>query len=52
MLNNGPVAWSSILGKTVCTSICEAEMAAAVNAAKDGIHIKQLLVDLGVADEK
>lgn len=47
MLNGGPVAWSSVLGKTVATSTCEAEVNAAVAAAKDALHIARLMVDLG-----
>jgi len=50
MLNGGPIAWFSVLGKTVATSTCEAEVNAAVVAAKDAIHIQRLLVDLGVCD--
>ncbi len=42
MLNGGPVAWSSVLGKTVATSTCEAEINAAVVAAKDALHIQRL----------
>ena len=47
MMNGGPVSWSSVLGKTVAMSTCEAEVNAAVVAAKDALHLKQLLVDLG-----
>ena len=47
MLNGGPVSWGSILGKTIATSTCEAEVNAAVVAAKDALHISQLLKDLG-----
>jgi hypothetical protein len=50
MMNGGPVSWSSILGKTVAMSTCEAEVNAAVVAAKDALHLKQLLVDLGHFD--
>jgi hypothetical protein len=50
-LNNGPIAWFSILGKTIATSTCEAEINAAVVAVKDLMHTKQLLVDLGYLDE-
>jgi hypothetical protein len=49
MLNGGPIAWSSILGKTVAMSTCEAEINAAVVAAKDALHIQRLLFDLGLA---
>jgi hypothetical protein len=37
----------SILAKTVSLSTCEAEVDAAVAAAKDAIHISRLLRDLG-----
>ena len=47
MMNGGPISWASILGKTVCTSTCEAEVNAAVVATKDALHIAQLLRDLG-----
>ena len=50
MLNGGPISWFSVLGKSVATSTCEAEVNAAVAAAKDAIHIQRLLVDLGVCD--
>ena len=46
MMNGGPIAWSSTLGKTVATSTCEAEIHAAVLAVKDAVHIKRLLKDL------
>jgi hypothetical protein len=52
MLNGGPIAWSSVLGKTVATSTCEAEINAAVVAAKDALHIQRLLVDLGYVDQE
>jgi len=48
MMNGGPVAWSSTLGKTVATSTCEAEVNAAVAAVKESIHIKQILIDMGL----
>ena len=48
MLNGGPISWTSTLGKTVATSTAEAEINAAVTAAKDALHVKQLLVDLGL----
>jgi hypothetical protein len=48
MLNGGPIAWSSVLGKTVATSTCEAEINAAVVAAKDALHFSRLLLDLNV----
>jgi hypothetical protein len=51
MMNGGPVSWSSTLGKTVATSTCEAEVNAAVAAVKDSIHIKQVLVDMGLVSQ-
>jgi hypothetical protein len=51
MMNGGPIAWSSVLGKTVATSTCEAEVNAAVVAVKDVIHLKQLLIDLELSEE-
>jgi hypothetical protein len=47
MLNGGPVAWFSVLGKTVATSTCEAEINAACAAAKEAMHIGRLLKDIG-----
>ena len=53
MQNGGPISWFSVLGKTVALSTCEAEINAAVMAAKDAIHIGRLMHDLGLAcDEK
>ena len=46
MMNGGPIAWSSTMGKTIATSTCEAEIHAAVIAVKDAIHIKKMLQDL------
>jgi hypothetical protein len=54
MMNGGPVSWSStLLGKTIATSTCEeAEVNAAVAAVlKDSIHIKQVLVDMGLVSQ-
>ena len=51
MLNGGPISWTSTLGKTVATSTCEAEVNAAVHAAKDALHIRRLLFDLGLSPE-
>jgi len=48
MLNGGPIAWSSILGKTVATSTCEAEVNAAVVSAKEAVQLSRLLSDLGL----
>jgi len=47
MMNGGPIAWASILGKTICCSTAEAEVMAAVSAAKEAIHLKLLLGELG-----
>jgi len=51
MLNGGPIAWTSTLGKTVATSTCEAEVNAAVIASKEAIHFQRLLFDLSLAEE-
>jgi len=51
MMNGGPIAWSSTLGKTVATSTCEAEVNAAVAAAKDAVHINRLLLDLKLVEK-
>jgi hypothetical protein len=51
MMNGGPISWKSVLGKTVATSTCEAEVNAAVTAVKDAIHIKRMLFDIGVMKE-
>ena len=46
-----PISWSSVLGKTVATSTCEAEINAAVAAVKDAVHLQRMLYDLGLAPE-
>lgn len=51
IMNGGPIAWSSTLGKTVATSTCEAEVNAAVAAAKDALHINRLLLDLKLIEK-
>ena len=38
MMNGGPIVWASILGKTICCSTAEAEVMAAVSAAKEAIY--------------
>ena len=48
MMNGGPVAWASILGKTICCSTAEAEVMAAVSAAKEAVHLKLLLKELQI----
>ena len=50
MMNGGPNSWSSVLAKAVAMSPCEAEVNAAVAAAKDALHLRQMLMDLGYAD--
>ena len=49
--NGGPISWFSILGKTVALSTCEAEINAAVTAAKDAIHLRRRLQDLDLASD-
>ena len=51
-MNGGPIAWSSVLGKTICLSTCEAEVMAAVAASKEALHLKLLLGELGINHEK
>jgi hypothetical protein len=51
MLNGGPVSWTSVLGKTVATSTCEAEINAAVSATKDALHFQLMLQELGLMKE-
>jgi hypothetical protein len=51
MLNNGPVAWGSNLGKTVATSTCEAEVSAAVHACREAVHFRRMLIELGLLKE-
>jgi hypothetical protein len=51
MLNGGPIAWFSTLGKTVATSTCEAEVNAACSAAKEAVHLSRLLFDIGATPE-
>jgi hypothetical protein len=46
MLNGGPIAWASVLGKTISTSSCEAEINAATFTAKESLHISRMLTDL------
>jgi hypothetical protein len=48
MFNGGPVSWTSVLGKTVATSTCEAEVNAAVSATKDALHFQLMLQELGL----
>jgi hypothetical protein len=46
MLNGGPIAWASVLGKTISTSSCEAEVNAATFTAKESLHLSRMLTDL------
>ena len=39
MMNGGPIAWSAVLGKTICCSTAEAEVMAAVSASKGALHL-------------
>ena len=48
MMNGGPIAWSAVLGKTICCSTAEAEVMAAVSASKEALHLKLLLKEIGV----
>ena len=52
MLNGGPIMWSSVLGKTVAMSTCEAEVNAAVSASKDALHLNRMLAELGYSNGK
>jgi hypothetical protein len=52
MMNGGPIAWTSILGKTVATSTCEAEVNAAVVAAKDAVHFSRMIQELKLAPKR
>ena len=51
MMNGGPISWSSVLGKTICTSTAEAEVTAAVSATKEALHLKLLLHELGAKQD-
>ena len=44
----GPVSWTASLNKTVSLSTAEAEVAAALQAGKDVIHLKNLLAFIGL----
>ena len=44
----GPVSWTASLNKTVSLSTAEAEVAAALRAGKDVIHLKNLLAFIGL----
>tara|TARA_B100000941_G_scaffold277123_1_gene240352 strand:- start:92 stop:577 length:486 start_codon:yes stop_codon:yes gene_type:complete len=47
MFGGAPVMWSSSLNKIVSTSTAESEVLAAAQAAKDAIHLQNLLSFLG-----
>ena len=51
MMNGGPLSWRSVLGKTICTSTAEAEVMAAVSPAKEALHLKLLLGELGAPND-
>jgi hypothetical protein len=51
MLNGGPVTWSSKLQKSTAQSTAEAEIIAATEAAKEALHLRLLLVELGLIPE-
>ena len=44
----GPFSWTASLNKTVSLSTAEAEVAAALQAGKDAIHLKNLLAFIGL----
>ena len=46
LMNGGPVSWSSRLMQTVALSTTEAEYMAMTEAAKDVVHLRQLIGDL------
>ena len=52
LFNGGPISWNLTLGKTVATSTCEAEINAAVVAAKEAVHINKLLFDLKIIGKR
>ena len=51
VMNGGPVAWSSTLGKSVATSTAEAEIYAACAASKEALHVSRLIYDMGYTKE-
>ena len=50
-LANAPVSWTSTLNKTVSTSTAESEVMAAFQAAKDAIHLKNMMSFLGLPQQ-
>jgi hypothetical protein len=51
ILNGGAISWSSRLQPTVATSTQEAEYMAAAGAAREGLWLRKLLPELGMAVE-
>ena len=49
-LNGGPVVWSSKLMKVAATSSAEAEIIAAVESVKTGIHFQCLMEEMGLTN--
>ena len=47
LLNGGPVAWLSQKQTTISTSTSEAECGAAFAAAKQAVHLRRLMGDIG-----
>ena len=52
MMNSGPFAWTSILGKTVPASTFEAEVSDAAVAAKDAAHSSRMIRELRPAPKQ
>jgi len=52
MLNGGPISFMATEGKTVDTSTMESELHAAFFAAKECIHLADMLFDLGFTPER
>ena len=50
-LAGGPIVWKSTLQKTVATSTAEAELVALTSAAKEAIHLRLMLSELGFPQE-
>ena len=44
--------WSSVLGKTLAMSTCEAEVNAAVSTSKGALHLNRMLAELGYSNGK
>jgi len=52
MYNGGPVSYMASEGRTVDTSTMEAELHAAIHAAKEAVHLSDLLHDLGITPRR